>query len=86
MANSGLAMNKRAKRQTFGVNSISRLKRVLFQLRPDEGGRVFFIADGSALIAIYDYEGFNDGEYGKTENLSQPTTTANGHWMSSRQQ
>ena len=37
---------------------------------PDEGGRVFFIADGSALInAIYDYEGFNDGEYGKTENF-----------------
>ncbi len=34
---------------------------------PDEGGRVFFIADGSSLInAIYDYEGFNAGEYGYT--------------------
>ena len=32
---------------------------------PDEGGRVFFIADGSSLInAIYDYEGFNNGDYG----------------------
>lgn len=28
---------------------------------PDEGGRIVFMADGSALInAIYDYEGFND--------------------------
>ena len=37
---------------------------------PDEGGRVFFIADGSALInAIYDYEGFNAGEYGETETF-----------------
>ena len=35
---------------------------------PDEGGRVFFISDGSALInAIYDYERFNDGEYGFTD-------------------
>ena len=33
---------------------------------PDEGGRVFFIADGSSLInAIYDYEGFNEGKYGE---------------------
>lgn len=37
---------------------------------PDEGGRVFFVADGSTLInAIYDYEGFNDGKYGETENF-----------------
>tara|TARA_B100000459_G_scaffold92161_2_gene52094 strand:+ start:5473 stop:7089 length:1617 start_codon:yes stop_codon:yes gene_type:complete len=37
---------------------------------PDEGGRVFFIADGSSLInAIYDYEGFNEGKYGDTEKL-----------------
>ncbi len=35
---------------------------------PDEGGRVFFIADGSSLInAIYDYEGFNEGKYGHTD-------------------
>jgi len=40
---------------------------------PDEGGRVFFIADGSALInAIYDYEGFNNGEYGKTPQKTVP--------------
>ena len=33
---------------------------------PDEGGKVFFIADGSSLInAIYDYEGFNEGKYGE---------------------
>ena len=31
---------------------------------------MFFIADGSALInAIYDYEGFNAGEYGKTDKF-----------------
>ena len=37
---------------------------------PDEGGRVFFVADGSALInAIYDWEGFNEGKYGDTEKL-----------------
>tara|TARA_B000000475_G_C15971665_1_gene437303 strand:- start:467 stop:1345 length:879 start_codon:yes stop_codon:yes gene_type:complete len=37
---------------------------------PDEGGRVFFVADGSSLInAIYDYEGFNEGKYGDTEKL-----------------
>ena len=40
---------------------------------PDEGGRVFFIADGSSLInAIYDYEGFNNGEYGKTPQKTVP--------------
>jgi hypothetical protein len=34
---------------------------------------VFFIADGSALInAIYDYEGFNNGEYGKTPQKTVP--------------
>ncbi len=37
---------------------------------PDEGGRVIFVADGSPLInAIYDYQGFADGEYGKTDTL-----------------
>ena len=37
---------------------------------PDDGGRVFFVADGSPLInAIYDYEGFADGEYGETDTL-----------------
>lgn len=40
---------------------------------PDEGGRVFFIADGSSLInAIYDYEGFNNGEYGKKPTKTIP--------------
>ena len=30
---------------------------------PNDGGRIVFMADGSALInAIYDYEGFNDGK------------------------
>ena len=30
------------------------------------GGRITFISDGSALInAIYDYEGFNNGDYGE---------------------
>lgn len=34
---------------------------------PSDGGRIVFMADGSALInAMYDYEGFNDGKYGKT--------------------
>ena len=34
---------------------------------PNDGGRIVFMADGSALInAMYDYEGFNDGEYGPT--------------------
>jgi len=37
---------------------------------PDEGGRVIFVADGSPLInAIYDYQGFADGEYGDTDKL-----------------
>ena len=37
---------------------------------PDDGGRVFFVADGSPLInAIYDYEGFADGDYGKTDTI-----------------
>ncbi len=37
---------------------------------PSDGGRVVFISDGSALInAIYDYEGFNEGEYGPTDTL-----------------
>lgn len=32
-----------------------------------QGGRITFISDGSALInAIYDYEGYNDGKYGKS--------------------
>ncbi len=31
-----------------------------------QGGRITFIADGSVLTnALYDYEGYNDGEYGK---------------------
>ena len=35
---------------------------------PDEGGRILFYADGSMLInALYDYEGFNDGDYGEVE-------------------
>ena len=37
---------------------------------PDEGGRVIFVADGSPLInAIYDYQGFAEGEYGDTDKL-----------------
>ena len=37
---------------------------------PNDGGRVFFVADGSPLInAIYDYSGFADGEYGPTDTL-----------------
>lgn len=37
---------------------------------PSDGGRIVFVADGSALInAIYDYEGFNAGKYGKTDTL-----------------
>ncbi len=37
---------------------------------PDDGGRVVFISDGSALInAMYDYEGFNEGDYGPTSTL-----------------
>ncbi|MBQ70889.1 MAG: hypothetical protein CMA65_05300 [Euryarchaeota archaeon] len=37
---------------------------------PGDGGRVVFMADGSALInAMYDYEGFNDGEYGETATM-----------------
>ena len=37
---------------------------------PSDGGRILFISDGSALInAMYDYEGFNDGEYGPTDTL-----------------
>ena len=33
-----------------------------------QGGRITFIADGSALTnALYDYEGYNDGDYGKAE-------------------
>ena len=33
-----------------------------------DGGRITFIADGSALInALYDYEGYNDGDYGKAD-------------------
>ncbi|GIS27413.1 MAG: hypothetical protein CM15mP128_1720 [Methanobacteriota archaeon] len=35
---------------------------------PDEGGRILFYADGSMLInALYDYKGFNDGDYGAVE-------------------
>jgi hypothetical protein len=31
---------------------------------PKDGGRITFIGDGSALInAIYDYEGYNEGDY-----------------------
>jgi len=37
---------------------------------PSDGGRIVFVADGSALInAIYDYEGFNAGKYGKIDTL-----------------
>ncbi|MAJ02125.1 MAG: hypothetical protein CMA10_06955 [Euryarchaeota archaeon] len=37
---------------------------------PGDGGRIVFMADGSALInAMYDYEGFNDGEYGETATM-----------------
>ena len=33
-----------------------------------QGGRITFIADGSALTnALYDYEGYNDGDYGKAD-------------------
>ena len=37
---------------------------------PSDGGRIVFVADGSALInAMYDYEGFNEGKYGETDTL-----------------
>ena len=37
---------------------------------PGDGGRIVFMADGSALInAMYDYEGFNDGKYGETATM-----------------
>ena len=37
---------------------------------PSDGGRIVFVADGSALInAIYDHEGFNEGKYGPTDTL-----------------
>ena len=37
---------------------------------PSDGGRIVFVADGSALInAMYDYEGFNEGKYGPTDTL-----------------
>ena len=40
------------------------------QLPPTDGGRVVFVADGSALInAMYDYEGFNEGKYGPTGTM-----------------
>ncbi len=46
---------------------------------PNEGGRVFFVADGSALInAIYDYEGFQEGKYGPTDTLIPPNN--NSKW------
>ena len=33
-----------------------------------QGGRITFIADGSALTnALYDYEGYNNGDYGKAD-------------------
>lgn len=33
-----------------------------------QGGRITFIADGSVLTnALYDYEGYNDGDYGKAD-------------------
>ena len=39
---------------------------------PDEGGRVIFVADGSPLInAIYDYNGFGEGEYGENDCVSK---------------
>lgn len=35
---------------------------------PEDGGRIFFFADGSMLInALYDYSAFNDGAYGEVE-------------------
>ena len=34
-----------------------------------DGGRITFIADGSILTnALYDYEGYNDGDYGDANN------------------
>ena len=46
---------------------------------PTDGGRVVFISDGSALInAMYDYEGFNDGEYGPTD--TQMPANDNRKW------
>lgn len=49
---------------------------------PQDGGRVVFIADGSALInAIYDYEGFNDGKYGQLdENTPLMPANDNRKW------
>ncbi len=39
---------------------------------PDDGGRVFFVADGSPMInAIYDYQGFSEGEYGTNLCVTQ---------------
>ena len=33
------------------------------------GGRITFVADGSILTnALYDYEGYNDGDYGRADN------------------
>ena len=46
---------------------------------PTGGGRVVFISDGSALInAMYDHEGFNDGEYGPTD--TQMPANDNRKW------
>ena len=37
---------------------------------PRDGGRIVFVADGSALInAMYDYQGFNEGKYGPTDTM-----------------
>ena len=47
---------------------------------PDEGGRIIFVSDGSPLInAMYDYQGFADGEYGETDTPnSWKTITVSG--------
>ena len=37
---------------------------------PNDGGKIIFVADGSALMnAMYDYQGFNDGKYGDVSNF-----------------
>ena len=63
----GSVVNRMQKLQTFGDNSIFQSKFVQLKTATyGQGGRITFIADGSVLTnALYDYEGYNDGEYGK---------------------
>ena len=69
MVNFGLVTNNQAETPDLsGQFNLSIEACASSSCDPDEGGRVFFIADGSSLInAIYDYEGFNEGKYGGTK-------------------